>query len=89
MKPESKKFVDFVIEYSNDCPSILSGAINDSKYHFGQLASDDCNERKILLSYKKDLMLKWNFINDLVYEEKLNLKKVDFWEVMRFFAEYQ
>ena len=85
MKKESQKFIDYVNEFSKDCPRILYGAICDSKFWSKTLGEEGWTDRKILFNYKRDLMLKWNFLQDLVYEGKINLKKVDFWEVMDYF----
>ena len=87
MKKETKKFIDYVNEFSKDCPNIVDGAINDSKFHSGLLGQYGWTPRKILNSYKNDLMHKWNFMNDLVYEGKIDLKKVDFWDIMDYFKD--
>ena len=91
MKKETQKFIDLVEEISKDptAKDIVEIAINKSKFSLELKESEDkggLTDRQILLMYKDNLMHRWNFLSDAEYEGKINLKKVDFWEVMEYFG---
>lgn len=90
MNKHTKAFVEYVEEVSakNDFNKrILEGAILKSKDYKKTKTDPDLNwsERKTLMRYKDDLLYKWNFILDT--EDRFDIKKVNFWDVMDYFCE--
>lgn len=90
MKKQTKNFIDLVYDISQEptAKDIVERSIKKSKNYLNMKASEDneMTDRQILLMYKDDLMHRWNFLADAEYEGKINLKKVDFWEVMEYFG---
>ena len=85
MNAETEKFINAVNDVAKSYRRLLPPAIHTSQFHHSLLNDENWTKQKILANYKRELMEKWNFVDELESEAGVNLKKVDFWEVMEYF----